>query len=278
MDRVSDGYLRQRGGLPQPLEDCLADASQREAWRARATRTIISDLREEFQGRRAQAALALRPPRVLPARSVLTLDAAPPTSAAFLAGPGNRKAGERRRQVLAGLVELLANRKSDRVTTASLAQHLGLCEAALYRVFGSKSGMLEALIVDIEHALFEQIEQLDRHMAVSGASLQEHAGRLVAIPLHFAEAHPGASRVMAGDALAMEDEALRQRMTLVFTRFEKTLADLLQRDRLMALEASRALASALGSFCVGRLLRFANSGFVQMPSAQLAACLGTMLR
>jgi TetR/AcrR family transcriptional regulator len=60
------------------------------------------------------------------------------------------KPGERRVQILQALATMLEQPGADRITTAALAAHLSVSEAALYRHFASKAQMFEGLIEFIE--------------------------------------------------------------------------------------------------------------------------------
>ena len=89
------------------------------------------------------------------------------------------------------------------------------------------------------------------------------------------------TRVMVGDALVFENERLQQRMNQFFDKIESTLKQCLRAEG----EASSATptvdaqvrASVLTAFIVGRLQRFARSGFKRMPSEHLDASLARML-
>ena len=71
-----------------------------------------------------------------------------------------RTVKERRQQVLTVLTHMLhSERGMERMTTARLAQAVGVSEAALYRYFPSKTKMFEALLDNIEANLFSRIDQ-----------------------------------------------------------------------------------------------------------------------
>ena len=79
------------------------------------------------------------------------------------------KPGERRIQILQALAAMLEQPAADRITTAALAAHLDVSEAALYRHFASKAQMYEGLIEFIEQSLFtlaNQIMDRDRKSVV----------------------------------------------------------------------------------------------------------------
>src|SRR3989475_12512999 len=70
------------------------------------------------------------------------------------------KPGERREQILQALAAMLEKPGAERITTAALAAHLGVSEAALYRHFASKAQMFEGLIEFIEQSVFTLVQQI----------------------------------------------------------------------------------------------------------------------
>ena len=67
---------------------------------------------------------------------------------------------ERREQILQTLVVMLEENASSKITTARLAERVGVSEAALYRHFASKTKMFEALIEFAEDTLFTRVRQI----------------------------------------------------------------------------------------------------------------------
>lgn len=189
-------------------------------------------------------------------------------------GQGGRKTrpapGERRLQILQALATMLEQPEGERVTTAALARHLGISEAALYRHFASKAQMFEGLIDFIEQSLMALVQQVD---AREPAPLNQVA-RIVALTLQFAETNPGMARVLAGDALVQENARLQARINLLWDKLESALK---QRLREAQVPSAVALAAVLSAFAVGRLQRYVRSGFQRRPCDQLDACLQSVL-
>jgi TetR/AcrR family transcriptional regulator len=188
------------------------------------------------------------------------------------------KPGERRVQILQALAAMLEQPGAERVTTAALAARLEVSEAALYRHFASKAQMFEGLIDFIEQSVFTLVNQIIERDAVG----REQAVRIVAMLIQFAEKNPGMTRVMVGDALVFENERLQSRMNQFFDKIEATLRQSL-RDAASENGAAaptvdaQVRASALTAFVVGRLQRFARSGFRRLPSEHLDAAVALML-
>ena len=65
----------------------------------------------------------------------------------------------RRQEILRELAGMLQAHPGGRITTAALAQQVGVSEAALYRHFPSKAKMLDGLIEYAEQTLFDRIGQ-----------------------------------------------------------------------------------------------------------------------
>jgi len=180
------------------------------------------------------------------------------------------KPGERRVQILQTLAAMLEQPGADRITTAALAARLQVSEAALYRHFASKAQMFEGLIEFIESSVFTLVNQITEREP-GGA---QQAQRIVVMLLQFGEKNPGMVRVMVGDALVFEHERLTARMNQFFDRVEGQLRQSL---RVPTADAgsptptvdANALASGLTALVVGRLQRYARSGFRRQPTEQL---------
>ena len=185
------------------------------------------------------------------------------------------KPGERRVQILQALATMLEQPGAERITTAALAARLEVSEAALYRHFASKAQMFEGLIEFIEQSVFTLINQITERDPAGPA----HAGRIVAMLIQFAEKNPGMTRVMVGDALVFENERLQQRMNQFFDKVEASLKQCLRStgDSAAPTVEAQVRASVLTAFIVGRLQRFARSGFKRLPSEYLDASLARML-
>ncbi|MBS0448111.1 MAG: nucleoid occlusion factor SlmA [Proteobacteria bacterium] len=182
--------------------------------------------------------------------------------------------GERRVQILHTLAGMLEQPGSERITTAALAGRLSVSEAALYRHFASKAQMFEGLIEFIEHSVFALLNQIVEREADAMTQVQ----KMLTVLLQFGEKNPGMTRVMVGDALVYENERLLARMNQFFDRIESQLRQSLRQ----AIDAggsptptvdAAAQASALTAFAVGRLQRYARSGFKRTPTEHLDVAL-----
>lgn len=181
-----------------------------------------------------------------------------------------RAPGERRKEILQTLAQMLEDPKGQKITTALLAAKLDVSEAALYRHFASKAQMFEGLIEFIEETVFSLVNKIQ----AEETNGMKQAEGIVSMLLSFAQKNQGMTRVLIGDALVNEDERLQARMNQLHDRLE---ASLRQSARVAAsdgaLHASldaNAYANAVMSFIVGRWHQFAKSGFKRLPTDNLA--------
>jgi TetR/AcrR family transcriptional regulator len=189
------------------------------------------------------------------------------------------KPGERRVQILHTLAGMLEQPGAERVTTAALAARLVVSEAALYRHFASKAQMFEGLIEFIEQSVFTLVNQITEREPDPRVQVQKVLG----VVLQFGEKNPGMTRVMVGDALVYENERLVARMNQFFDRIESHLRQSLRALADAAASPTptvdaQAQASVLTAFLLGRLQRYARSGFRRSPTEHLDAALRMLVR
>jgi len=175
-----------------------------------------------------------------------------------------RVKGERKLEILKALAQMLEAPKWEKITTAALADKLGVSEAALYRHFASKAQMYEGLIEFIEQSVFT----LANKITEDEADGRQQAEKLVEMLLAFAEKNPGMVRVMTGDALTGEHERLQARINQFFERFESTLKQAL---RVASDADANGRAGALLRYAIGCLHQFAKSGFAKKPGENFTA-------
>ena len=201
----------------------------------------------------------------------------PSAVAGTMGGRKRPKPGERRVQILQTLASMLEQPGAERITTAALAAKLDVSEAALYRHFASKAQMFEGLIEFIEQSVFTLANQISERETVG----QVQAQKVITVLLQFGEKNPGMTRVMVGDALVFENDRLVTRMNQFFDRIESQLRQCLRGAAELAGSVTptvdaNAQASVLTSFAVGRLQRYARSGFKRLPTEHLDAALALM--
>ena len=174
----------------------------------------------------------------------------------------------RKEQILQSLAAILEQTPGGRITTAGLAKHVGVSEAALYRHFPSKAKMFEALIEFIEDTLFSRISQI----LTETSTAKIRCEKVLRLLLTFSEKNPGITRIMTGDPLAGETDRLRQRVSQLFDRIETQLRQILREMPLRgepAFVGDHAVAANLMLAIVeGRIGQYVRSDFSRLPTTE----------
>ncbi len=179
--------------------------------------------------------------------------------------PATRRSN-RKEQILQALAQMLESNPGQRITTAKLAQQVGVTEAALYRHFPSKARMFEGLIEFIEDTLLSRINLiLEKEKDTQGRIYN-----VLVLILTFSEKNPGISRILTGDALQGEQERLRLRVQSLFDKLETQLKQVLRERKLregkvFSIDETQ-LANLFLAYVEGKLNQFVRSDFSQLPS------------
>ncbi|ABG38576.1 cell division inhibitor SlmA [Paraglaciecola sp. T6c] len=172
----------------------------------------------------------------------------------------------RRAQILQALASMLQTNPGQRITTAKLAAHVGVSEAALYRHFPSKARMFEGLIEFIEETLFSRINKIINEEKDSTTRCQ----LILRLILGFAEKNPGITRILNGDALMGEQDRLRDRIAQLFERLETQLKQVLRERKLREGKSLPAEEAIIANFLIcyvdGRINLFIRSKFTRRPT------------
>ena len=175
--------------------------------------------------------------------------------------------GSRRDEILTALARMLEEQSGKRITTAALAEAVGVSEAALYRHFPSKARMYDGLIDFIEEALFPRISRLQAELS----DPLERCGQLLTLLLLFAEKNPGFARLLVGDVLQGEHSRLRARIRQLFDRLQTELRSWLREWSLTQVPAPAASPAALAALWLaaaeGKINQFVRSDYRALPSS-----------
>jgi TetR/AcrR family transcriptional regulator len=177
-----------------------------------------------------------------------------------------KQRGERRQQILQTLAAMLEDSPGERITTAKLAEQVGVSEAALYRHFPSKTKMFEGLIEFIEEAIFSRITVI----CTEEPSALRQCEKILTLLLGFVEKNPGITRLLTGDALAGETQRLRQRIAQFYDRIETQLKQILReaeiREGIRPVLPVGTAANLLLSAAEGRISQYVRSEFKRPPT------------
>ena len=181
---------------------------------------------------------------------------------------GEQKKPSRKEQILQSLATILEQSPGGRITTAGLAKHVGVSEAALYRHFPSKAKMFEALIEFIENTIFSRINQIVKEEMEA----EKRCEKILGLILTFCERNPGITRILTGDPLAGETERLRQRVTQLFDRIEAQLRQIIREMPIRGQQKTSTDpavgANLLLSLAEGRIGQYVRSDFERKPTTE----------
>lgn len=178
------------------------------------------------------------------------------------------KRSNRKEEILQALARMLETSPGQRITTAKLAEQVGVSEAALYRHFPSKARMYEGLIEFIEDALLSRVNMI---MDQEKDTLTR-INHVLVLLLTFAERNPGMCRILSGDALQGEQDRLRERVQLLFQKLEAQIKQILRERKLregkgFAIDEA-ILASLLLALFDGKMMQYIRSNFKQLPTQE----------
>lgn len=180
-----------------------------------------------------------------------------------MASPGR----SRRDHILDALAEMLEASPQGKITTASLAKHIGVSEAALYRHFPSKARMFECLLEFAEETIFLRVRTILENTLIA----EDRCYAILALLLGFCERNPGISRLLVGDALTGETERLRHRATQIFERLETHLKQVFReaemREDKRTVQSISATAEMVLALAEGKVRQFVRSDFRRLPTA-----------
>ena len=175
----------------------------------------------------------------------------------------------RREQILIVLATELEKKLGLPITTSSLANSVGVSEAALYRHFASKAKMFEALINYAEESILGLVNKL----LEQETDPTIRCYKIINLILSFSEKNPGITRLLIGDILLGENERLHLRVTQFFERIEIQIRQVLREANLTngprPISNIDAAANQMLIYIEGKLSQFVISSFKNKPTEHL---------
>lgn len=138
-----------------------------------------------------------------------------------------KSAQERKAEILATALRLADELGPDRLTTAAIAEAVGLTQPGIFRHFPTKQALWHALAAVISARLKAA---WDEALAAS-ASPEGRIAALVQTQLNLIEAHPAIPAILFSRELRVENDALRLAFVGLMTAFHGILAGELARAR-----------------------------------------------
>jgi len=172
----------------------------------------------------------------------------------------------RREHILKVLTIELEKKLGLPITISSLANSVGVSEAALYRHFPSKSKMFESLIAITEDSIFVLINRaLDEE-----SDPTKRCEKIIYIALSFFERNPGITRIFIGDVLLGENEQLHFKVMQFFEKIESQIRQILRESNLgngpRPISDINSVANQILIYIEGKLSQFVKSSFRKKPT------------
>ena len=190
-----------------------------------------------------------------------------------------RRSADRKQEIMEAVVHLLSERRQEKFTTKEIAARVGVSEASLFRHFRSKAEILSGIVNFCDSAVASMCSEID---AKSGMSMVQRAVFKVHALLSFAEANPGLTRLLTGEALVYEDDAVADHVRRVVAKAETSIRQSLKLaivEREIAADCNISMhANIMVSFVEGRWRRFSQSGFIVKPTEGWTAARTMFLR
>ncbi|MBF0283372.1 MAG: nucleoid occlusion factor SlmA [Magnetococcales bacterium] len=175
-----------------------------------------------------------------------------------------RRRPERKIEILQAVSSLMEE-GGRKVTTAAVAERLGLSEAALYRHFRGKEAMFQALGEYLESHLLHPVNQ----MMDSGESALTQLARLFDYHLRFFDEHPGLCRLFLVEGVSGEAASIGVRMVALHRKYTSQVKQLLRRGQAEGEIPPHLPVESAALLFVGliqaRTLQYIVSGFQDHP-------------
>jgi AcrR family transcriptional regulator len=130
----------------------------------------------------------------------------------------------RRDQIIQAAFRVVAERGVKGITTAAIAQEVGMSEANLYRHFKNKDDIIKAAVENIGEGLINIIEQMLKAPATMGP--MEKLKRLFMKHLLYIENNEGIPRIVFSDELHLGNRELKETLLRAINTYSESLKEL----------------------------------------------------
>lgn len=137
--------------------------------------------------------------------------------------PKHLPAKERRVATVEAVVELAAEQNPSEITTAAIAERMGLTQGALFRHFPNKDAILQAVMATVSKRLLARVDKAAHDAPSALAALEA----IFMAHIGFIAEHPGVPRILFGE-LQQPDETMTKRLVqTLLQRYGEQLCELL---------------------------------------------------
>ncbi|WP_297833514.1 TetR/AcrR family transcriptional regulator [Thermomonas sp.] len=160
----------------------------------------------------------------------------------------NLPADERRTVTVEAVVDLASRQNPSEITTAAIAQHMGLTQGALFRHFPTKDALLQAVMSWVSERLLARIDAA----AAPGLSPLTALEAIFLAHAGFVADHPGVPRMLFGELQRDKDSVPRKLAQTMLQRYRERLVKLFEAGKSCgqldpALDVDAAVSLFVGS-------------------------------
>ena len=131
----------------------------------------------------------------------------------------------RQQEIIEAVRKLIVTSGMEHLTMQAIAKEVGLTEGAIYRHFTSKQEILFLLIEEIEETLLETLSKAQ----TEGAPALENLESILKAHFSYAERRRGVSFMVIAEIQALQDKALRKRVSQFLAKYRDVITDELNR-------------------------------------------------
>jgi len=136
-------------------------------------------------------------------------------------------ADARRAVIVATVIELAGEQNPNAITTAAIAQRMGLTQGALFRHFPNKDAILQAVMTWVTEQLLARIEKAIKAESSSLAALD----RMFMAHVDFIVEHPGIPRILFGELQCAEATAPKLMIHALLNQYKERLDRVLNQGK-----------------------------------------------
>jgi AcrR family transcriptional regulator len=176
-------------------------------------------------------------------------------------------ARERRVEAVATVLELAAEGSPGEITTAAIADRMGLTQGALFRHFATKEAVWEAVMEWVSGQLLGRLAAAVAEAEGRGALAVLEAMFLAHVD--FIVRHPGVPRMLFGEIQRPDDSAPKQLVRALMERYRKRLAEWIRRGRDSGEIAAEVDPAAAATLFIGIIQGLVLQSLVAGESARM---------
>lgn len=143
------------------------------------------------------------------------------------AGGGILPAEERRERTVETVIELAAEQNPNDITTAAIAERMGVTQGALFRHFASKEAILQAVVGWVSERLLARVDEAIAATSDPLAALEA----VFMVHIGFVAKHPGAPRLLFGELQRKGDSAPKRLVMGLMQGYRARLLQVLARGQ-----------------------------------------------